>query len=96
VDAYYESMRMISNAEPEVRIQQIRLIIPPSRVQGRSAGFRRRRNPSWQNQGVKTSPHWSASIPGIPPPRREETWDIQARELLPAIDEYAFSMSRVR
>jgi len=79
VDAYYEKHADDFNAEPEVRIQQIRLIIPPessagevSRIQAQTESI------LTKIKGVKTSPHWSASIPRIPPPRREEHGDIQA------------------
>ena len=94
VDAYYEKHADDFNAEPEVRIQQIRLIIPPessagevSRIQAQAESILAK---------IKGGEDFT-SLVGLysQDPTAQAGGDMgtfKRGELLPAIDEYAFSM----
>jgi peptidyl-prolyl cis-trans isomerase SurA len=94
VDAYYEKHADDFNAEPEVRIQQIRLIIPPessagevSRIQAQAESILAK---------IKGGEDFTALV-GLysQDPTAQAGGDMgtfKRGELLPAIDEYAFSM----
>ena len=94
VDAYYEKHEDDFNAEPEVRIQQIRLIIPPessagevSRIQAQAESILAK---------IKGGEDFT-SLVGLysQDPTAQAGGDMgtfKRGELLPAIDEYAFSM----
>lgn len=94
VDVYYEKHADDFNAEPEVRIQQIRLIIPPessagevSRIQAQAESILAK---------IKGGEDFT-SLVGLysQDPTAQAGGDMgtfKRGELLPAIDEYAFSM----
>jgi len=94
VDAYYEKHADDFNAEPEVRIQQIRLIIPPessagevSRIQAQAESILAK---------IKAGEDFTTLV-GLysQDPTAAAGGDMgtfKRGELLPAIDEYAFSM----
>jgi peptidyl-prolyl cis-trans isomerase SurA len=94
VDAYYEKHADDFNAEPEVRIQQIRLTIPPessagevSRIQAQAESILAK---------IKGGEDFTALV-GLysQDPTAQAGGDMgtfKRGELLPAIDEYAFSM----
>ena len=94
VDAYYEKHADDFNAEPEVRIQQIRLIIPPessagevNRIQAQAESILAK---------IKGGEDFT-SLVGLysQDPTAQAGGDMgtfKRGELLPAIDEYAFSM----
>lgn len=94
VDAYYEKHADDFNAEPEVRIQQIRLIIPPessagevNRIQAQAESILAK---------IKGGEEFT-SLVGLysQDPTAQAGGDMgifKRGELLPAIDEYAFSM----
>lgn len=94
VDAYYEKHADDFNAEPEVRIQQIRLVIPP----GSSAGEVSRIQAQAESilAKIKGGEDFT-SLVGLysQDPTAAAGGDMgtfKRGELLPAIDEYAFSM----
>jgi len=94
VDAYYEKHADDFNAEPEVRIQQIRLLIPPgsgagevSRIQAQAESILAK---------IKAGEDFTALV-GLysQDPTAAAGGDMgifKRGELLPAIDEFAFSM----
>ncbi len=94
VDAYYEKHADDFNAEPEVRIQQIRLLIPP----GSSAGEVSRIQAQAESilAKIKAGEDFTALV-GLysQDPTAAAGGDMgifKRGELLPAIDEFAFSM----
>ena len=94
VDAYYEKHADDFNAEPEVRIQQIRLIIPPESSAGEVSRIQA------QAESILTKIKGGedfTSLVGLysQDPTAQAGGDMgtfKRGELLPAIDEYAFSM----
>jgi len=94
IDAYYEKHAEDFNAEPEVRIQQIRLIIPPesgegeiNRIQAQAESIlsKIKQGEDFNSLVGLYSQDPSASAGG-------DMGTFKRGELLPAIDEYAFSM----
>jgi peptidyl-prolyl cis-trans isomerase SurA len=94
IDAYYEKHAADFNAEPEVRIQQIRLIIPPessekdiSRIQAQAESIlaKIKKGEDFASLAGLYSQDPSASAGG-------DMGVFKRGELLPAIDEYAFGM----
>lgn len=94
IDAYYEKHADDFNAEPEVRIQQIRLIIPPesgekeiNRIQAQADSIlsKIKQGEDFTSLVGLYSQDPSAAAGG-------DMGAFKRGELLPAIDEYAFSM----
>jgi peptidyl-prolyl cis-trans isomerase SurA len=94
IDAYYEKHADDFNAEPEVRIQQIRLIIPPESGEGEINRIQAQAESILSK--IKGGEDFT-SLVGLysQDPSASAGGDMgifKRGELLPAIDEYAFSM----
>jgi peptidyl-prolyl cis-trans isomerase SurA len=94
IDAYYEKHAADFDAEPEVRIQQIRLLIPPESGEGEINRIRAQAESILSK--IKGGEDFTALV-GLysQDPSASAGGDMgvfKRGELLPAIDEYAFSM----
>jgi peptidyl-prolyl cis-trans isomerase SurA len=94
IEAYYEKHASDFNAEPEVRIQQIRLVIPPESSAGETARIQAQAESILSK--IKGGEDFTSLVSLYSQdPSASAGGDMgvfKRGELLPAIDEYAFGM----